>query len=153
MARKLVAAHWQGASATAAVTIVPTGFEPALAARVIEAIVAALLAKSQLLPSYKSGKQSDRVLTNIEIFGAPAVLDITRTVAEAEGNHLARSLTVSTTNELTTARYRHRIAALAKEQCWRLEFLDMKALRLRKSGAFVAVAQGSAAQDDCIVQL
>jgi len=153
LARKLVAAHWQGESAPAAVTIVTTGFVPALAARVIEAIVAALLAKSQLLPSYKSGKQSDRVLTNIEIFGAPAELDLTRTVAEAEGNHLARSLTVSPPNELTPARYRQRIAALAKEQCWRMEFLDMKALRRLKAGAFVAVAQGSAAQDDGIVHL
>ena len=153
VARKLVAAHWQGESAPAAVAIATAGFAPALAARVIEAIVAAVLAKSQPLPSYKSGKQPDRVLTDIEIFGAPADLDLTRTAAEAEGNHLARSLTVLPPNELTPARYRQRIAALAKEQRWRMAFLDVKALRRLKAGAFVAVAQGSAAQDDGIVHL
>ena len=153
LARKLVAAHWQGESAPTAVTIATAGFAPALSARAIEAIVAALLAKSQPLPSYKSGKQPDRVLTDIEIFNAPAGLDLTRTLAEAEGNHLARSLTVLPPNELTPARYRERIAFLAKDQGWQMEFLDVKALRRLKAGAFIAVAQGSAGQDDGIVHL
>src|SRR3569833_3959196 len=69
LARKLAAAHWQGESAPAAVTIVTTGFVPALAARVIEAIVAALLAKSQLLPCFLCGLLSVRVLSFFVFFG------------------------------------------------------------------------------------
>src|SRR3569832_2613403 len=44
-------------------------------------------------------------------------------------------------------------AALAAEHGWAMRFLDIKTLRRMKAGAFLAVAQGSAAQDDGIVHL
>lgn len=153
LARKVVAPHWQGESAPSSVAIVTAGFEDGTAARVIETITAALLAKSQRLPSYKSENKPEIELTTIDIFAAPAGLDLSRTLAEAEGNHLARSLTVLPPNELTPTRYRERIAALAKQEQWQMKFFDLNALRRMKAGAFVAVAQGSAAQDDGIVHL
>ena len=152
LARKLVALHWD--SAPARIALSAPGMEPAMAARVIEALVAALLAKGEALPNYKSNKgKSQRPLKNITLFGQSSKLDFSRTLAEAEGNYLARSLTVLPPNELTPARYRERIVALAKEHKWRMEFFDIKSLGRIKAGAFLAVAQGGAAQDDGIVHL
>ena len=153
LARKLVAAHWVGETPPASVAIVTAGFSSETAAPLIEAVAAALLARAHGLPSYKSGKKPARALKTIEIFTAPAGLDLRRTLAEAAGNHLARSLTVLPPNELTPAHYRERIEALAKQHGWRMRFLDIKTLRRMKAGAFLAVAQGSAAQDDGIVHL
>ena len=152
LARKLVALHWDAAPARIALAV--PGLEPGLATRVMEALVAAVLAKAAALPHYKSKKsKSERPLKGITLYGQTRKLDLSRTQAEAEGNHLARSLTVLPPNELTPARYRERIVALAKQQGWRMEFFDIKALRRMKAGAFLAVAQGGAAQDDGIVHL
>jgi len=152
LARKLVALHWNAAPTRIALAV--PGVEPDLAARVMEALAAAVLAKTAALPHYKSKKsKSERPLKGITLYGQTRKLDLSRTVTEAEGNHLARSLTVLPPNELTPARYRERIVAMAKEQGWRMEFFDIKALRRMKAGAFLAVAQGGAAQDDGIVHL
>jgi leucyl aminopeptidase len=152
LARKLVAMHWDAAPAR--IALAAPGVDPELAARVMEALVAAVLAKAAALPNYKTKKsKTERPLKNITLFGQTRKLDLSRTLAEAEGNHVARSLTVLPPNELTPARYRERIVALAKEQGWRMEFFDIKALRRMKAGAFLAVAQGGAAQDDGIVHL
>jgi leucyl aminopeptidase len=152
LARKLVALHWDAAPTRIALAV--PGLEADLAARVMEALVAAVLVKAAALPHYKSKKnKSERPLKGITLYGQTRKLDLNRTLAEAEGNHLARSLTVLPPNELTPARYGERIVALAKEQGWRMEFFDIKALRRMKAGAFLAVAQGGAAQDDGIVHL
>ncbi len=153
LARKLAAAHWQRALPPAKVAIVTAGFDTATAARLIEAVTAALLAKARPLPSYKSDQKPQRPLKTIEIFAGPAGLDLARTVAEAEGNHLARTLTVLPPNELTPARYRERVAKLAKEHGWQMTFFDIKTLQRMKAGAFLAVAQGGVAQDDGIIHL
>ncbi len=73
--------------------------------------------------------------------------------AQAEGNLLCRTLTVTPPNELTPAIYRRRIAKLAVEHGWKCEEYDMKALRKMGAGAFVAVAQGSEVEDAAIVHL
>jgi len=151
LARKLVASHWNAAPTR--IALAAPGVEPTLAARVMEALVAALLAKATPLPSYKSKNKPERPLKHIVLYGIAHKLDLSRTLAEAEGNHLARSLTVLPPNELTPARYRQRIAALAKQHGWQMKFHDIKALRRMKAGAFLAVAQGGAAQDDGIVHL
>jgi len=153
LARKLAAAHWQRELPPAKVAILTAGFDAATAARLIEAVTAGLLAKARPLPNYKSDQKPHRPLKTIEIFASPAGLDLAGTVAEAEGNHLARALTVLPPNELTPARYRERVAELAKEHGWRMKFFDINALRRMKAGAFLAVAQGGAAQDDGIVHL
>jgi len=152
LARKLVVLHWDAAPTRIALAV--PGLEADLAARVLEALVAAVLAKAAALPHYKSKKNTrERPLKGITLYGQTRKLDLSRTVAEAKGNHLARSLTVLPPNELTPARYRERIVALAKERGWRMEYFDIKALRRMKAGAFLAVAQGGAAQDDGIVHL
>lgn len=152
-ARKLAAAHWQRETPPTTVAVTTAGFDAAAAARIVEAVTAALLARAEPLPSFKRDKQRERPLTRIEIYAIPDGLDLDRTVAEAHGNQLARTLTVLPPNELTPRHYRERVAFLAEEQGWRMEFLDLKALRRLGAGAFLAVAQGSAAQDDGIVHL
>ena len=151
LARRLVAPHWDVPPLR--IALAAPGLDAELAARVKEALVAAILAKANPLPDYKSQRKPPRALRSISLFGQTTKQDFSRTLAEAEGNHLARSLTVLPPNALTPARYRQRIAALAKQYGWRMEFLGIKTLRRLKAGAFLAVAQGSAAQDDGIVHL
>lgn len=73
--------------------------------------------------------------------------------ATAEGNLLARELTVLPPNELTPGSYRRRVRQLARQKGWRHEEYDLKRLRRLGAGAFIAVAQGSAEADAAIVHL
>jgi leucyl aminopeptidase len=151
LARKLATAQLDRNPHT--VTVALADLNGALAARVAEALIAALLAGAYRLPSFKSKKDKPAQLATIEIHGLAQKTDFTRTLAEAAGNNLARHLTALPPNELTPALYRRRIAALAKEHGWRMEFLDTKKLKTLKAGAFLAVAQGSPASDAGIVRL
>jgi len=73
--------------------------------------------------------------------------------AAAEGNLLARELTVLPPNELTPGSYRRRVRELARQKGWRHEEYDVKRLDKLGAGAFVAVARGSADPDAAIVHL
>ena len=151
LARKLTAAALAHNPRT--LTLGMAGLSPALAARMAEALVAALLAANYHLPHFKTKKDKPGKLATIEVYGLQKAVDFSRTFAEAAGNNLARHLTVLPPNELTPALYRQRIAALAKEHGWRMEFLDIKKLKRLKAGAFLAVAQGSSVPDAGIVHL
>ncbi|MBK9132567.1 MAG: leucyl aminopeptidase family protein [Gammaproteobacteria bacterium] len=129
------------------------GFAPEPARRAAEALVAAALAGHFTLPTLKSTPARARRLNTIDIYGVAAALDTERLTAEAEGNHLARSLTTLPPNLLTPGEYRRRIALLARQQGWRMSTLNSRALQRLKAGAFLAVAQGSAHDDASIVHL
>ncbi|HRQ05774.1 MAG TPA: leucyl aminopeptidase family protein [Nitrosomonas halophila] len=73
--------------------------------------------------------------------------------AQAEGNFLARGLTVLPPNELTPKTYREQIKKLAANENWQYEEYDLAQLREMGAGAFVAVAQGSQTKDAAIVHL
>jgi leucyl aminopeptidase len=73
--------------------------------------------------------------------------------AKAEGNLLARDLTILPPNELTPLNYRKRVQKLATAEGWKYAELDVKALKKMGAGAFIAVAQGSDADDAAIVHL
>ncbi|MDH5480251.1 MAG: leucyl aminopeptidase family protein [Nitrosomonas sp.] len=73
--------------------------------------------------------------------------------AKAEGNLLARGLTVLPPNELTPQTYRDQIKKLAENEGWKYTEYDVNELRKMGAGAFVAVAQGSDPQDAAIVHL
>jgi len=98
-------------------------------------------------------KEPARALRAIRLHGYAAVNAFADRRAAAEGNLLARELTVLPPNELTPASYRKRVRELARERSWRHEEYDMKRLRKLGAGAFVAVAQGSADADAAIVHL
>ncbi len=150
LARKLCSAHL--GYNPSEILLLLGGLDETCAARVTEAIVAALLAGIFAMPSFKSKPPKLKRLATLHVHGV-ADVDLVRTFAEAEGNNLARYLTNLPPNELTPAMYRQRIAELAEEYGWNMHFFDSKALRRQKAGAFLAVAQGSADDDAGIVQL
>ncbi len=151
LARKLCAIHFE--QNPAEISLIMPGLEDALVARVAEAMVAALLAGNHAMPSLKSKPAPDKRLTAFHIHGINGKLDFSRTLATAEGNNLARYLTALPPNQLTPAHYLERITELAKEHGWNIHLFDTKTLRRQGAGAFLAVAQGSADDDACIVQL
>lgn len=151
LARKLVATHADYKAATAGVIV--HGFDAATTERIAEALVAALLAAAVPLPRFKGKDQPHQTLKKIMLYGIRAGHGFKRTFAEAEGNLLARSLSVLPSNMLTPADYLKRVQQIAREHHWRLEFYGVPELQKKKAGAFLAVAQGSPTADAGIVRL
>jgi leucyl aminopeptidase len=123
------------------------------AAAMAEALLAALLAATHEMPSYKSDVQKKPALRSVHIYNLSRTRDFSRTLAIAEGNNLARYLSALPPNELTPASYRQRLRQLARRHGWRMQFLDLKSLARKQAGAFLAVAQGSDTADAGIVHL
>ena len=151
LARKLVTV--QSKQKARRIGIVVSGFKPDEAERVAEAIIAAACAANADMPSYKSGKTGKAKFSRLELFGLKVEHGFQRTFAEAEGNALARYLSILPPNELTPANYTQRIRKLSKEHKWEMEFYDSNALRKKKAGAFLAVVQGSHDKDAGIARL
>jgi len=151
LARKLVAPHL--AQNPTNISISAPGFTDEAAIPLLKAVVAALLAASCKMPSFKSKAAKPSKLNTVQLLGITKRIDFNRTIAEADGNNLARQLTTLPPNELTPAIYRKRIAKLAKEHGWKMAFLDQQILKRKKAGAFLAVCQGSTERDAGIVHL
>ncbi len=151
LARKLVAEHDAYEAKEIGVSV--AGFDEAQTERITEAIIAAILTASAEMPSFKSKKKQSEKLSRIIIYGLKKSHGFKRTFAEAEGNALARSLSMLPSNKLTPSIYLKRIKQLAKDNKWKLEFYDTKALQKKKAGAFLAVSQGSPTADAGIVRL
>ncbi|OGT36321.1 MAG: hypothetical protein A2W28_07525 [Gammaproteobacteria bacterium RBG_16_51_14] len=133
--------------------IVIAGFEKKDAERMAEFMIAAVLAAAADMPRFKSGEESRRHVKKLHLYGIVAAHGFKKTFAEAEGNALARSLSMLPSNKLTPTDYLKRIRQLARENKWTLEFHDVERLRKKKAGAFLAVAQGSPTADAGIVRL
>jgi len=151
LARQLVAP--QLAQNPASISLCMPGLPAKLASRVSEALLAALLAANEAMPSMKSKPAPTSRLKTILIYNQKKPLDTRRVEASAAGNNLARYLTSLPPNELTPALYKKRVAGLARQHGWKMQFHNMAALRKKKAGAFVAVAQGSPEDDAGIVHL
>ena len=151
LARGLVAAH--KSHKPGQLLIACFGLKPKDAERACEAVLAAILATHFSLPDYKSKPEKPTKLREVHIHGHVASHGYDRTIAEALGNNLARYLTALPPNELTPAMYRRRIEKLARGYGWKTEFLDVKKLKTRGAGAFLAVAQGSPEPDAGILHL
>ena len=108
------------------------------------------LANGAPLPNRKQ-KDAPRPLEALHVWGTDAMPGAAYSLAE--GNQLARILTVLPPNELTPAAYRVRIGELAGELGWDIEEFDLPRLREMGAGAFVSVAQGSEANDAAIVRV
>ncbi len=151
LARKLVAEHDAYKAKEIGVSV--AGFDEAQTERITEAIIAAILTAAAEMPSYKSKKKQSAKLSRITIYGIKKSHGFKRTFAEAEGNALARSLSMLPSNKLTPSIYLRRVKQLAKNNKWKLEFYNTKALQKKKAGAFLAVSQGSPTADAGIVRL
>jgi leucyl aminopeptidase len=134
---------------TLAIAVVGTEVQRALAAE--SALYVAWLNSAQL-PQRKK-KDGRHALKKIELFGHSSPDSFVEARSLAEGNTLARSLTMLPPNELTPGIYRDRIKRLAEENGWQHTEYDLRKLRKMGAGAFVAVAQGSEPEDAAIVHL
>lgn len=105
-----------------------------------------------VLPVRKN-KPDRKPLDTIYLYGYEEADSFTLLRAQAEGNLLARGLTVLPPNELTPKTYREQIKKLAQNESWNYQEYDLATLRKMGAGAFVAVAQGSDTEDAAIVHL
>ncbi|HET9122471.1 MAG TPA: leucyl aminopeptidase family protein [Acidiferrobacteraceae bacterium] len=149
LARKLVQVH-AGASR---LSLAAYGFSPATTRRVLEGLVAAVLAARAQLPDFRQARVARPALLQLRIAGADIRTALPRLLAEARGNHLARYLTALPPNRLTPGTYRRQVQQIARSHGWTMRFFDTKALTALKAGAFLAVTQGSADPDAGIVKL
>ena len=108
-----------------------------------------------ILPSRKTGRKGAdaKPLAHIVLHGSEESDGFALLKAKAEGNLLARELTMLPSNELTPLLYRKHVQKLATSEGWKYTELDVKALRKMGAGAFIAVAQGSDPEDAAIVHL
>ncbi|RME32736.1 MAG: leucyl aminopeptidase family protein [Gammaproteobacteria bacterium] len=119
----------------------------------MEALLAAVLTGAARLPDYKREPEPPVPLKEVVIWGAGPRDDFSPTQAAAEGNELARALTLLPANELGPAEYRERLKRLAASEGWKTGFMGEATLRRRGAGAFLAVTRGSARRDAGIVRL
>lgn len=150
LARKLVAVAAGNKAEEASVLIL--GFTPAQRERIAEAVYAAALAAAAEMPSFKR-KREVRPLRRLHLHGVPDSPRLQRTRAEAEGNALARHLTILPSNVLTPTGYMKQVRLLARRHRWKLRFYDLRTLQRMGAGAFTAVAQGSPVADAGIAHL
>ncbi|MGQ0657066.1 MAG: M17 family metallopeptidase [Chromatiales bacterium] len=150
LARRLVAVHTDLQPREAGVCVCGLGDA---SERVAEAVIAALLAAAAPMPDLRSKPPRRRPLRTIHLFGSAPAHRFRRTFIEIECNSLARALAALPPTELTPGIYRRKLAALAREHGLKMEFYNVAALKRRKAGAFLAVAQGSPVADAGIARL
>jgi len=136
-----------------AVGVLLPGADEASRAPLLDAVVSAVAASNFDAPSFKAQPEETRHISSLTLFDGKQKLDFGRRLAEAEGNALARWLTLLPPNHLTPTEYRGYVQALAKREGWKAEFLDERKLKSLGAGAFLAVSQGSAERDAGIMHL
>lgn len=128
------------------------GFDDDTRARLAELVLATLLAANVPLPHHKQQAEAPVCYQRLAI--SPSCrLDLTRILAEAEGNGLARHLAVLPASDLTARSYRACARQLAQEEGWQWQEHDEAALAKLGAGAFLAVASGSEDNQAAIVKL
>jgi len=150
-AGKLLAPHSGHKPAELGIAVL--GFSPRQAERIAEAIISAALAAAADMPDYRSRAKERAPLEQLYLYGAAPRHRFARSIAESEGNALARELTALPPNELTPTIYRKRIMTLARESGWQAEFIGINQLQKKEAGAFLAVCQASPERDAGIMHL
>ncbi|HEY7840683.1 MAG TPA: hypothetical protein VIC61_03870, partial [Gammaproteobacteria bacterium] len=145
LARKLVAVSTKRKAESLGVAVV--GFAASDRERLAEAILSAAYAAAARMPNFKRKPDRSAGPKRIELHGVKPAHGFRRTRAEAEGNALARHLSLLPSNRLTPTAYVKILKEMSAKYGWKFEFLDMKALARQKAGAFLAVAQGSPVPD------
>ncbi len=150
LARKLISAAIDEKAGTLGILV--HGFDQAVAETVTKAACAAALAAGFSLPSYKRNEATSPI-KRIRVLGLDRRIDLDRVVAEAQGNNLARWLTVMPPNRLDANNYAAITRSLATEHGWQYKRYSVSELTKMGAGAFLAVAQGNDDDSACIVRL
>ena len=149
-ARKLVAAATSEKAGCLGICV--QGFDATAQATITQNLLAAALAAAFSMPAYKSA-ESKPVIGSIQLVGLESKLDIKRVKAEANGNNLARWLTVMPPNKLDAVNYSDIVRTLAKDNGWQYKRYSSSELEKLGAGAFLAVAQGNENDSACIIRL
>lgn len=139
-ARKIVAAACDEKPGT--IGILAVGFAAAEQTKVVTNVTVAALAAAFVMPEYKS-KPTPSPVRSIRLLGLKERIDLSRTLAEASGNNLARWLTALPPNKLDAVNYVNLAKEMASENGWQFKKYDVKELEKLGAGAFLAVAQGN----------
>ena len=150
LGRKLVAAA-TGEKA-GCLGILVAGFDADEQQTICRAVVAAALAAGFNLPVFKR-KSPPAKIRSIRLIGLNSKIDFARTVAESNGNNLARWLTALPPNKLDAFNYADIAKNLAKNNGWQYKRFDTKELEKIGAGAFLAVAQGNDDDSASIIRL
>ena len=151
LARKCVAKARE--SHIEALGLLTPGAEPDERAQLLDAVVSAVATSNFDPPLFKSSPEEVGHIKSLALFDGKKALDFSRRLAEAEGNALARWLTLLPANHLTPTEYLGYVKGLARREGWKLEFLDEKRLHKLGAEAFLAVSRGSDTRDAGIIHL
>ncbi|HUF74093.1 MAG TPA: leucyl aminopeptidase family protein [Gammaproteobacteria bacterium] len=151
-ARKLFAESGRLKASRIGVTV--AGIEGEARDAVLEPLIRAADAAAFEMPSFKS-KPSNATARprSLKLLAMTPRVSIESLRRGGLGNNIARWLTALPPNKLTTASYRATAQSLAKRHSMKYEFIDTAGLRRLGAGAFLAVAQGNAADDAGIIHL
>jgi leucyl aminopeptidase len=151
----LAARIWKELSPSpgANVLLATQGLDAAGSTAMLEALTAAALAASAPMPVIKSKVAKTAEPPQLTLNGEGPEIDAERSIAIDRGNHLARWLTTLPPNVLHTSSYRKALRALARREGWAFSFLDERALKRLKAGAFLAVTRANEHRDAGIVRL
>jgi leucyl aminopeptidase len=148
--RKMVAAALSEKAGTIGIWVL--GFDTEKQASIVARVTAAALAAAWSMPTFKSGPRTAKI-KSIKVVGLDQNTDLSRELAEAEGNNLARWLTALPPNKLDATSYVTLLRELAKKNDWQFKKYGVRELEKMGAGAFLAVAQGNADDSAAIVRL
>ena len=148
--RKMVAAALSEKAGTVGIWVL--GFDTETQASIVARVTAAALAAAYLMPVFRSIPPVAKIRA-IKVVGLDQRSDLTRVLAEAEGNNLARWLTALPANKLDATSYVALLRELSDEHGWQFRKYGVRELRKIGAGAFLAVAQGNEDDSAAIVRL
>jgi leucyl aminopeptidase len=146
------AKSWKEAASLHPVSVALATFGLADSDEWLDAMLAAALAGSALMPQYKEKPEQPSV-KSIQVLTDSGAKRFASTEATHDGNYLARWLTAQPPNLLDSHQYREALQALAKQRGWSTEFFGVKELDKLKAGAFLAVARANPHSDAGILRL
>jgi leucyl aminopeptidase len=148
--RKMVAAALSEKAGAIAIWVL--GFDTETRGLIVARVTAAALAAAYTLPAFKSGARAAKI-KSLKVVGLDEPIDLSRELAEAEGNNLARWLTALPPNKLDAASYVSLLRELARKNGWQFKKYSVRELEKMGAGAFLAVAQGNADDSAAIVRM
>lgn len=148
--RKLVAAAVDEKAGSLGICV--HGFAAGDQEAISKNVLAAALAAGYRMPQYKDDPSPARI-KSIRLLGLDQKLDLSRVIAEARGNNLARWLTTMPPNKLDATSYAEIVKTVAKKYGWQYKRFATRDLEKLKAGAFLAVAQGNENDSAGIIRL